>query len=124
MQHIALSAASNPEAYGSVGQSALYAVLGYVVVFIGLVLLMLVVVLMGKAMAERKAAQEAAQAAPVPVPAEPVRTGPPAPGSAGELKLRHVEERDAALLMAIVADQMGKPLNELRFKSIQEVSES
>ncbi len=122
MEHIALSAASNPDAYGSVGQSALYAVLGYLVVFVGLVLLMLVVVIMGKAMAERKAAQAAAQPAPVPV--EPVRTGPPAPGSAGELKLRHVEERDAALLMAIVADQMGKPLNELRFKSIQEVSES
>ena len=30
-------------------------------------------------------------------------------------------DRDAAMIMAIVADQMGKPLNELRFKSIKEV---
>ena len=44
-----------------------------------------------------------------------------APGSAGELKLHDVEPKTAAMLMAIVADKMGKPLNELRFKSIKEV---
>ena len=43
------------------------------------------------------------------------------PGSAGELKLHDVEPKTAAMLMAIVADKMGKPLNELRFKSIKEV---
>ena len=46
---------------------------------------------------------------------------PAAPGSAGELKLYNVEPRTAAMLMAIVADKMGKPLNELRFISIREV---
>ena len=44
-----------------------------------------------------------------------------APGSAGQLKLHNVEPRTAAMLMAIVADKMGKPLNELRFISIKEV---
>ena len=44
-----------------------------------------------------------------------------APGSAGELKLHDVEPKTAAMLMAIVADKMGKPLNELRFISIKEV---
>ena len=44
-----------------------------------------------------------------------------APGAAGELKLHDVEPRTAAMLMAIVADKMGKPLNELRFISIKEV---
>ena len=44
-----------------------------------------------------------------------------APGSAGQLKLHDVEPKTAAMLMAIVANKMGKPLNELRFISIKEV---
>lgn len=51
------------------------------------------------------------------VPAAPVR----APGSAGKLKLHDVEPKTAAMLMAITADKLGKPLNELRFLSIKEV---
>ena len=46
---------------------------------------------------------------------------PKAPGSAGNLKLYNVEPKTAAMIMAIVADKMGKPLNELRFISIKEV---
>ena len=42
-------------------------------------------------------------------------------GSAGEVKLHDVPDRTAAMLMAIVANKLGKPLNELRFKSIKEV---
>ena len=44
-----------------------------------------------------------------------------APGSAGRLLLHDVEPKTAAMIMAIVADKMGKPLNELRFISIKEV---
>ena len=46
---------------------------------------------------------------------------PVAPGSAGQIKLHGVPPKTAAMLMAIVADKMGKPLNELRFISIKEV---
>ena len=46
---------------------------------------------------------------------------PPAPGSAGAVQIYDVEPKTAAMLMAIVADKMGKPLNELRFISIKEV---
>ena len=46
---------------------------------------------------------------------------PTAPGSAGKLKLHNVEPKTAAMLMAIIADKLGKPLNELRFISIKEV---
>ena len=53
-------------------------------------------------------------------PAVPVQE---APGAAGQLKLHDVEPKTAAMLMAIVADKMGKPLNELRFISIKEVKE-
>ena len=53
----------------------------------------------------------------------PVAEAPKAPGSAGQLKLHNVEPKTAAMLMAIVADKLQKPLNELRFTSIKEVEE-
>ena len=59
-----------------------------------------------------------AAAAPVPVP-EPEQ--PAAPGSAGQIKLHNVPPKTAAMIMAIVANKMEKPLNELRFISIREV---
>ena len=109
-----------------VGEAAVLALLGYAVVFFGIVLLMAVVMAMGrvfiardkKAAAIKEAAHAAAQAAAAAAPAAP---RPLAPGAAGELKLHDVEPRTAAMLMAIVADKMGKPLNELRFISIKEV---
>lgn len=56
-----------------------------------------------------------------PPPAQPQAAL--APGSAGQVKLHNVEPKTAAMIMAIVADKMGKPLNELRFVSIREVTE-
>ena len=104
-----------------IGEAAVYAILGYVVVFFGISLLMFVVMAMGKAFIakDRKAAAAKAAAAPTAAPVEAPK--PTAPGSAGELKLHDVEPKIAAMLMAIVADKMGKPLNELRFISIKEV---
>ena len=78
-----------------------------------------VVALLGKAfVAAESKAKAAAAAAPAAAPAV---TADPAPGSAGKLKLHDVEPKTAAMLMAIVADKMGKPINELRFISIKEV---
>ena len=48
-------------------------------------------------------------------------TSQSAPGTAGEVKIYDTDPRDAALIMAIVADKLQKPLNELRFVSIKEV---
>ena len=81
----------------------------------------------GKAMcvAEYEAYAPAAAPAAAPVAAAPVAAAPvaevPAPGTAGQLKLHDVNPKTAAMIMAIVADKMGKPLNELRFISIKEV---
>ena len=50
-------------------------------------------------------------------------SAPVAAGTCGELKLINTDERDAAMIMAIVADTTGTPLNELRFKSIKRVEE-
>ena len=102
------------------------ALLGYAVVFFGLILLMIVVMIMGKAFTAKKAPKKAAAPAPVAAPAAaapapaPVEA-PAAPGTAGQLKLYDTPPKTAAMLMAIVADKMGKPLNELRFISIKEV---
>ena len=105
-----------------IGTASLVALLGYAVVFIGLIALMVVVMVVGKIMVS---GQKKKAAAPVPAaaaaPAAPVATAIPAPGTAGELKLHDVSDKQAALLMAIVASKTGKPLNELRFKSIKEV---
>ena len=109
--------------------AAIVAVLGYAVVFFGLILLMCVVMVMGKAFmakdkkaaAKTAAAKEAVASAPVAAPAAAPVAEVPAPGTAGKLKLYDVNPKTAAMIMAIVADKMGKPLNELRFISIKEV---
>lgn len=44
-------------------------------------------------------------------------------GSCGDMCLNNVSEREAAMVMAIVADGMQTPLNELRFKSIKCIGE-
>ena len=102
-----------------------YSVLGMLIVFVVLIALMCVVKIMERVFSAP---------APAPAPSEPVSTADapvsplavpaaPAPGSAGELKLFNVEEREAAMVMAVVAHKLGKPLNELRFISIREVTE-
>ena len=102
--------------------AGIVALLGYAVVFFGLILLMIVVTVMGKIFvaAENRKKAEAPAPAVAAAPAE-APAAPTAPGSAGGVKLYDVEPKTAAMLMAIVADKMGKPLNELRFISIKEV---
>ena len=113
-------------------EAGVYALLGYAVVFFGLILLMVVVMAMGKAFTAKKDEPKkteapAPAAAPAPAPVAPVAAPAPAaatdaaPGSAGKLKLYDTPPKTAAMIMAIVADKMGKPLNELRFISIKEV---
>jgi len=99
--------------------AGILALMGYAVVFLGIILLMIVVMIMGKIFIS----MDAKKKADIPELAEAVTEAPKpvAPGSAGELKLHDVEPKTAAMLMAIVADKMGKPLNELRFISIKEV---
>ena len=104
-----------------IGTAALIVVLGMAVVFFGLILLMLVTKISGKVMQSKEAAKQSP--APAPAPAAPAVKAF-APGSAGEVKLHDVPDRTAAMLMAIVADKLGKPLNELRFISIREIKGS
>ena len=116
------------ESHLGIGTAFGYALLGYAVVFFGLILLLIVVIAMGKVFISRdkKASVKAAVAKEtVSVVSTVEETAPvadvPAPGTAGELKLYDTPPKTAAMIMAIVADKMGKPLNELRFISIKEV---
>lgn len=92
----------------------LYSLTGMLVVFFALVLLMCIILLMTRFSPKEKSVQ------PVAVPAAAPAA---APGSAGQLKLYDTDPRDAAMVMAIVADEMQVPINELRFISIREVKE-
>ena len=106
----------------SIGTAALIVVLGMAVVFFGLILLMYVTKIAGAIISRKKAAEPA----PVPAaaaPAAPAAKNAPAPGSAGKIALHDVPDKTAAMLMAIVADRTGKPLNQLRFISIREVKD-
>lgn len=111
----------------SIPDAAVTAVFGYAVVFAGLLILMIVLYCTGayfKSKDAKEKAKKAAEAAAAndssnavtSVPATPV-----APGSAGHVKLFDVPDKEAAMIMAIVADKMQKPLNELHFISIKEI---
>lgn len=104
----------------TLGDAGVIALLGYAVVFVGITVLMFVVMLVSKLVLSAHKKQLAPAAASVPV-SPPASTLPEAPGAAGKLKLYGTDPKTAAMLMAIVADQLGKPVNELRFISIKEV---
>ena len=114
-----LAAEAQADALGLL-DAGIIALLGYGVVFLGLILLMIVVIIIGKIFSAKAA--KAAAAEPAAQPVEEAPAAPTAPGAAGQLKLHNVDPKTAAMLMAIVADKMGKPINELRFISIKEVN--
>ena len=110
-----------------------YQVVGIMVVMLCLGGMAVILTVSGSIAAAIQNRAKAKTAAPVAVPAAApaAATAAPAPapkaapalatGVAGECKLYNVGDREAAMLMAIVADKMGKPLNTLRFKSMKEV---
>jgi len=104
-----------------IGTAALIVVLGMAVVFFGLILLMFVTKIAGAIINRKNTAAPAA--APAAASAAPAVPNAPAPGSAGKIALHNVPDKTAAMLMAIVADRTGKPLNQLRFISIREVKD-
>lgn len=110
----------------NIGDAGITALFGYAVVFAGLLILMCVICCMGaffKSRETKSVTEKTNQTAPV-IPEtkpEPVIEKPVAKGSAGHIKLYDVPDKEAAMIMAIVADTMKKPINELHFISIKEV---
>ena len=98
-------------------QAAIYSLVGILVVFFALILLMGVIKVLLVA-TDKKVVESPAAATVAKAPEKPKAL---APGTAGDIKLYDTDLRDAAMIMAIVADELKKPLNELRFISIREV---
>ena len=99
----------------------LYALIGFVLVLLVLAVLMGFIYLLSyvvRKIEERKTAKTSQDEAPASDAAPEL-----APGSSGSVKLFNVDDRTAAMVMAIVADELQTPLNELKFISIKEVSE-
>lgn len=111
------------------GTGLLYSVLGICVVFVMLLALMIVIKIMGVINA---AASGTAKTESKPAPAAPAPTPAPSPAPAKvetkteaptDLGAYTIPVKTAAMIMAIVADEMGCEPNELNFKSIKRVSE-
>ena len=71
------------------------------------------------------AASKKAPEAPVAAAATSAPAGVPMPAgmNQGELELINTDEKTAAIIMAIVSDKSGIPLNRLSFKSIKLVED-
>ncbi|MBR0405519.1 MAG: OadG family protein [Eggerthellaceae bacterium] len=98
--------------------------LGVCVVFFALILLIVIILILTKLQLsdEPDKPKDAVSSAVVKASADDEPVKPLAPGSAGDLKLYNTDPRDAAMIMAIVADELQKPINELRFLSIREIT--
>lgn len=142
MQYFTLAGVLDRTANVSPIDALVLAALGIAIVFIILILLMCVVALTGaifdnsKKLKEKhpewetkidgmkeaimfwRRTHEAVEATPSELSTEGAEL---AKGSCGELTLINTDEREAAMIMAIVADETGTPLNELKFKSIKKI---
>lgn len=128
--YILLTAAES-SAEVSIPESLLLSLVGFSLVFIVLIVLILVIKLIAGISkriesSEETVTESTVSAASSEIPAETVLAANkiPAPGSLGDVDLYSVDDTTAAMLMAIVADELKTPLNELRFISIKELGET
>ena len=104
----------------STGEMFMNAGIVILVVFGVLLLMYILISLSGKiiqAITNIGKKEEPAKAAPAA--AAPAAATSEEEFSSGTLKLKDCDEKTAAMIMAIVADDTGIPLNELVFKSIK-----
>ena len=93
----------------------------WAIVFAVLFIIFVIIRLFGAIVGSATKAKEPAPAAPAATPA--AVEDPGEEFSSGSLKLKGCDEKTAAMIMAIVSDNTGIPLNELIFKSITLVEE-
>ena len=114
--------------YVTLSESILLSIVGFGVVFLALGLLAVFITIMAKIVSNinakntpQKSEEKAAAPAPAAPAKDPNKVPLPETTSQGQCDLHNVSYRDAALIMAIVADKLDAPLNTLVFKSIKEV---
>ena len=107
----------------SVLDSVILSLVGFLIVFIALIALIAAIKVI-TLLAERKKKEAGVRVdfgKSANILSAPVADMIPAAGSLGELDLYDVDDCTAALIMAIVADDLKVPLNTLRFKSIRQI---
>lgn len=121
---------SDPSFKISIGEALIFALIGFAIVFAVLLILNIFIRILSAVVRGIENGTKKTEAAPAAPAATPVADSKPAipagmkvaDGSLGDVKLYDVDDATAAMIMAIVADQLDAPLNELRFKSIKEVT--
>ena len=110
-------------------EALMTSLVGIVTVICILAIIAVLIILVSKvirgvenAAAKKKAAPAAATAPAAPV-GKPTGVIPVAGVSQGTIDLVNVDEKTAAIIMAIVSDKSGIPLNRLSFKSIKLVED-
>ncbi len=104
-----------------IGEALLRSVLGIVTVIFILAVIALLILLVSKVIRviEAKAGNKPVEAETAAPSATPAGVPMPAGMNQGELELVDTDEKTAAVIMAIVSDKSGIPLNRLSFKSIK-----
>ena len=104
-------------------EALMVSVIGLLTVVVILAVIAVLIIIISKgiraleaSLSKGKKAAPTAVAAPAPAPAG---TPMPAGMMQGELELVETDEKTAAIIMAIVSDKSGIPLNRLAFKSIK-----
>ena len=100
-------------------------VIGITTVIAILAVIAVLIILVSKVIRaiEGAASKKAPAAATAPVVSAPAGVPMPAGMNQGELELVNTDEKTAAVIMAIVSDKSGIPLNRLSFKSIKLVED-
>ncbi len=122
----------NFDMYMPMGEKLVFALqvslFGILMVFLLLIILAVLIMIisrvvrLGENIAAKKSKKNADSDAPAPAQ-QAAAAGTPLPGtqSQGTLDLDGVDEPTAAVIMAIVSDESGVPLNRLLFKSIKKI---
>ncbi len=112
----------------TMSETMFVAVAGIIVVLLELAILAVLIVFLSKifraiegrvSSSPAEPIAEDAPSAPAAAPAQAVSVSLPAVTAPGGLRLIDTDERTAAVVMALVSDQSGIPLEKLYFKSIR-----
>ena len=103
-----------------VSEALAIAVIGFCTVLLILATIAVLIILLSKAVRSienmlTKKTTASSAASPVPAPVQPSPEGV----NGGEVELIGTDEKTAAVIMAIVSQQSGIPLNRLSFKSVR-----
>lgn len=107
----------------SIVESLGMSLLGMLTVFVVLIILMISITIMAAVMRSSRKRKELQAAAIAAAPAQSVQLQT-APGSCGDVRLFDASDSTAAMIMAIIADELGTPLNQLRFVTIKEAEDN